>query len=106
MFSPKPNIPYKLLFKEIKNSVVVESHMTITFTEENNIYQSERYVGFKPYEGYDNHDNRVVCYLCYINNNSVIINSEADANDSKINSYNITKIYLEDKIIFNISEDL
>jgi len=106
MFCPKPNVPYKLVFQEIKNSVVVESHMTVTFTEENNIYQSERYVGFKPYEGYDNHDYRFICYLCYINNNSVIINSEADANDGKINSYNIIKIYLEDKIIFNISEDL
>ena len=49
-FSPKPNVPYKLLFQEMNNNIVVESQMIITFTEKNNIYPVERCFGFKPYE--------------------------------------------------------
>ena len=32
-FSPKPNVPYKLLFQEMNNDIVVESQIIITFTE-------------------------------------------------------------------------
>jgi hypothetical protein len=93
MFSPKPNIPYKLVFD-------LESIM-ITFTEENNIYPVERCFGFTPYEGYDEDGYRFVCYVCYMDNYVVLhscvslkfLNSEADAT-GEINSFEITKIYL------------
>ena len=109
MFYPKPNIQYKLVFQELKN--VVESCMIITFTEQNNIYQSERCFGFTPYDGYDKYDERFVCYVCYMDNSillnscvtvKVLLNLEADAIYGKINSLNITKIYLEDEIIFTL----
>jgi len=103
MFSPKPNIPYKLV-----SNNNVESY--ITFTEENNIYPVERCFGFTPYEGHDEDGYRFVCYVCYINNYVVLhscvslkflLNSEADA-IGKINSFDITQIYLEDELIFTI----
>lgn len=92
MFSPKPNVPYKLLFQEM-NNIVVESQMIITFTEENNIYQVERCFCFKPYEGYDEYDSRFVCYVCYMDN-YVVLNScipLVTLNYGKINSFDIKK---------------
>jgi len=107
MFSPEPDIPYKLVFQEIKNNVFVESHIIVTFTEENNIYQVERCFGFKPYESYDEHDYRYVCYCCYTDNTIVLnscitLSSFVTLNDAKIISFDITKIYLEDEIIWSL----
>ena len=101
MFSPKPNIPYKLVFD-------LESIM-ITFTEENNIYPVERCFGFTPYEGHDEDGYRFVCYVCYMDNYVVlhscvslkVLNLEAHAT-GEINSFEITKIYLEDELVFTI----
>lgn len=97
MFSPKSNIPYKLIFYEMNYGIIVESHIMITFTEQNNIYQSERYNGFKQYEGYDNQKYR---FICYLDDNYCFLNSEADATYGKINSFNISKIYLENEMVF------
>ena len=110
-FSPSPSIPYTFIFQE-KNSLLVETEisMTITFTEENNIYQVERCFGFTPYEGYDNHGRRFVCYVCYINN-SIILNScialkylleKTDADDGTINSFDITKILNEKEVVYTL----
>jgi len=108
MFSPKPNVPYKLVFNEIQNNLVIESYMMITFTEENNIYPVERCFGFTPYEGYED-GYRFVCYVCYMDNYVVlhscvslkVLNLEAHAT-GEINSFEITKIYLEDELVFTI----
>jgi hypothetical protein len=106
MFSPKPNVPYKFVFQEIKNNVPVESSMIIIFTEKNNIYPAESCFGFTPYECFDKHDfYRYVCYVCYMDDNSIVLNG-------KLNSFDITKIYLvndnltndnlEDEIVYSI----
>jgi hypothetical protein len=98
-FSPKPNVPYKLLFQEMNNN---KSQMIITFTEENNIYPVERCFGFKPYEGYDESNSRFVCYFCYIDN-SVVLHScipLVTLYYGKINSFDIKQIYLEDELIW------
>jgi len=111
MFSPKPNVPYKLVFNEIQNNLVIESYMMITFTEENHIYPVESCLGFKPYEGYDKYNYRFVCYVCYMDNYivlhscislKVLLNLEADTIESQIDSHDITKIYLEDELVFTI----
>ena len=108
MFSPKPNVPYKLVFQEIQNNTALESDMIITFTEENNIYPLERCFGFTPYEGYDKFNYRFICYVCYMDDSvvlnscdalKVLLDSEAYGNDNKINSFQISKIYLEDDIL-------
>ena len=101
-FSPKPNVPYKLLFQEMNNNIVVESQMIITFTEKNNIYPVERCFGFKPYEGYDETNSRFVCYFCYMDN-SVVLHScipLVTLYYGKINSFDIKQIYLEDELIW------
>ena len=101
-FFPKPTFPYKLLFQEMNNNIVVESQMIITFTEENNIYPVERCFGFKPYEGYDESNSRFVCYFCYIDN-SVVLHScipLVTLYYGKINSFDIKQIYLEDELIW------
>jgi len=101
-FSPKPNVPYKLLFQEINNN---KSQMIITFTEKNNIYPVERCFGFKPYEGYDEYNSRFVCYFCYMDN-SIVLHScipLVTLNcDSKVDSFDIKKIYLEDELIWSV----
>ena len=102
MFSPKPNVPYTLLFQEMNNNIL---QMIITFTEENNIYQVERCLGFKPYEGYDEYDSRFVCYVCYMDDNYVVLHScvpLVTLHYAKINSVDITKIYLEDELIWSV----
>ena len=96
MFYPKPNIPYKLVFQEIKNGVVVESYMIITFTEQNNVYKNERSFGFTHYECYDKYIQRCICY---VNEKSVFLNSATNTNSDKKNAFSITKIFLEDEII-------
>lgn len=102
-FSPKPNIPYKLLFQEMNNNIVVETQMSITFTEKNNIYQVERCFGFKPHEGYDEYGSRFVCFVCYMDN-SIVLHScvpLVTLHSAKINIFNIIKIYLEDELIWS-----
>jgi hypothetical protein len=96
MFYPKPNIPYKLVFQEIKNDIVVESYMIITFTEQNNVYKKECRFGFTHYECYDKDIQR---FICYVNAKSVFLNSATNTNSDKINSFSITKIFLEDEIV-------
>ena len=101
LFSPKPNVPYKLLFQEINN----KSQMIITFTEKNNIYPVECCFGFKPYEGYDEYGSRFVCYFCYMDN-SVVLHSCIPLVTlncgSKVDSFDIKKIYLEDELIWSV----
>jgi hypothetical protein len=100
LFSPKPNVPYKLLFQEINN----KSEMIITFTEKNNIYPVECCFGFKPYEGYDEYGSRFVCYFCYMDN-SVVLHScipLVTLYYGKINSFDIKQIYLEDELIWSV----
>jgi hypothetical protein len=101
-FSPKPNVPYKLLFQEMNNNI---SQMIITFTEKNNIYPVERCFGFKPYEGYDEYGSRFVCYFCYMDN-SVVLHSCIPLVTlncgSKVDSFDIKKIYLEDELIWSV----
>ena len=105
VFSPKPNVPYKLLFQEMNNNIVVESQMIITFTEENNIYQVERCFDNKPYEGHDEYNSRFVCYFCYMDN-SVVLHSCIPLVTllycGKINSFDIKQIYLEDELIWSV----
>lgn len=103
MFSHNPNVPYKLLFEEMNNNIVVKSQMIITFTEENNIYQVERCFGFKPYEGYDESDSRFVCYVCVMDN-TIVLHSCVPLRTiytANINSYNIKNIYVEDELIWS-----
>jgi hypothetical protein len=105
MFSPKPNIPYKFVFQDIKNNLV-ESHMIITFSEENNIYLVEQCFGFTPYECYDTNNYRFVCYMdnTIVLNSCIILNAfvlDSEAQD-KINSFDISKIYLEDELIWSL----
>lgn len=99
LFSPKPNVPYKLLFPEINN----KSEMIITFTEKNNIYPVERCFGFKPYEGYDEYDSR---FVCYIDENYIVLHSCVPLVtlncDTKVDSFDIKKIYLEDELIWSL----
>lgn len=103
LFSPKPNVPYKLLFQEINNNI---SQMIITFTEKNNIYPVERCFGFKPYEGYDEYGSRFVCYVWYLDENYVVLHSCVPLvtlnYDTKINSFDIKKIYSEDELIWSV----
>ena len=96
MFSPKPNIPYKFVFQEINNNLSVESNIIITFTKENSIYLVERCFGFTPYECYDDHDCRYVCYCCYMDN-TIVLNSCIT-----LNSLDISKIYLEEELIWSL----
>ena len=103
-FSPRPNVPYKLLFQETNNNIVVESQIIITFTEENNIYPVERCFGFTPYEGYDENNSRFVCYYCYLDN-FVVLHScipLVTLHYGKINSFIIKQIYLEDELIWSV----
>jgi hypothetical protein len=100
-FSPKPTVPYKLLFQEMNNNI---TQMIITFTEVNNIYPVERCFGFTPYEGYDENNSRFVCYYCYLDN-FVVLHScipLVTLHYGKINSFDIKKIYLEDELIWSV----
>ncbi len=96
MFFPKSNIPYKFVFKEIQNNTIVYSSMILTFTGKNELYKNEFRNGFDHHECYDIHGYR---FICYLDNNYCFLNSE-DTNNGKIMSFDITKVYLDDEIVF------
>ena len=96
MSFPVPSIAYKIVFNKT-DCHIEESSTTIIFTQDNNVTEDERLNDFYSYEGYNNENKRIICYMdvsdelyCYI----------TDTDSSKYLN-RVKKIYIANKLIID-----
>lgn len=102
---PLANYKYNFIYNQLENNEIIEKNMTLIFTVDNFIFSDEIYINYNNYECYDDNDNRFIFYIDSIYNKYCCIKSNEDINNNYVWFENITKVYLDDELVFTNSFD-